>query len=43
MREGRWVPVHRREDKATANTDFVVEQTVVAINEAIGIHEIVGP
>jgi hypothetical protein len=42
MRGDRWEPLHRREDKASANTDFVVEQTVVAINEAIGIHEIVG-
>lgn len=39
---GRWTPIHRREDKATANTEFVVEQTVVAINEAITVDEITG-
>lgn len=39
---GRWTPLHRREDKATANTEFVVEQTVVAINEAITVEEIIG-
>jgi hypothetical protein len=43
MVSGRWTPLHRREDKATANTEFVVEQTVVAINEAISLAEIVGP
>jgi hypothetical protein len=43
MVDGRWTPLHRREDKATANTEFVVEQTVVAITEAITIDEITGP
>ncbi|NDC42207.1 MAG: hypothetical protein EBZ77_11780, partial [Chitinophagia bacterium] len=39
---GKWTPLHRREDKATANTEFVVEQTVIAINEAITVEEITG-
>ena len=42
MRGGKWEPVLRREDKSTANTDFVVEQTLVAVNEAISFDEIVG-
>jgi hypothetical protein len=43
MRGGKWEPVLRRDDKSTANTDFVVEQTLVAVNEAISFDEIVGP
>lgn len=39
---GAWTPMHRREDKATANTEFVVEQTVVAITDAITLEEITG-
>ena len=40
-RDDKWVPVRERSDKSAANTDFVVEQTVLNIREAIALDELV--
>jgi hypothetical protein len=40
-RDEKWVPVRERGDKSAANTDFVVEQTLLNIREAIALDELV--
>jgi hypothetical protein len=41
-RDGKWVALRERGDKSAANTDFVVEQTLLNIREEITLEELVG-
>jgi len=41
FRDGKWVPLRERGDKSAANTDFVVEQTMLNIREEITLDELV--
>ena len=39
-RGGEWVPLRERRDKSVANSDFVVQQTLLNIREAVTLEEL---
>jgi hypothetical protein len=41
-RDGKWVPLRERLDKSVPNSEFVVEQTLLNIGEAVSLDELVG-
>ena len=40
-RDGAWVPLRERRDKSVPNSEFVVEQTLMNIGEAVTLEELV--